>query len=166
MSTSRILSTSFSPNPNSTSSIIIFSFPSITSLSSMNTEYVSLSLGKYHLYCVYAVCSEKNTGIHPASTESNVDRRVKESPGAWRQKVDFSITSSTFMGLWHLLSPLAHRTKTQRFEAWHCETMWSRTFAFCNPGRVPPTKEKRWGLARRRRWDCHVSVWARVLGWK
>lgn len=59
-----------------------------------------LDFGRCHPYCFFAEASSKNTGMHPAIMELNVDRRVGVSPGGWRQNLDFNIGTIERIGSW------------------------------------------------------------------
>ncbi|RCV46582.1 hypothetical protein SETIT_9G542700v2 [Setaria italica] len=76
ITSSRILSTVSGGIARSTASML--TLRRRTSASGMYTEC--------HRYCLYADAVWKNTGMHPATMESNTDRRVHESPGGCRQK--------------------------------------------------------------------------------
>ncbi|CAA7402613.1 unnamed protein product [Spirodela intermedia] len=119
---------------------------------SRKTEYSAASAGRNQPYCVYAVCGEKKTGTQPASTASNTDRLVKESPGGCKQNSDPIITSSTRSGSWHWLEPGSHSTLRHLGEAPHCSRIAALTAAFSIPFRGPPTKANR----------CHLLFRARV----
>ncbi|KAK1274124.1 hypothetical protein QJS04_geneDACA012377 [Acorus gramineus] len=87
---SRIRLTRSSGIPISTS-VILNPFATTSSFGTI-TENSSKSIsGKCHPNCALADASSKNTGMQPATIESNVDFLVGVSPGGCRQKLARSI---------------------------------------------------------------------------
>ena len=144
-----------------------------------------LSRGKNHSYCCSKLSGLKYTGMHPAVSASNVDRRVLLSPTGSRQKRDDSMTAVTRFGSMHadILSlrmpveasdwakpsslSVAQSWSTQRGSALH----WSNSTSLSRPCgesllRLPPTKEYRYGRSCALTCASQPSSSAWEAGWK
>jgi len=117
------------------------------------------------VYCVYAESGWKNTGMHPARTASNVDRRVAVSPRGWRQKLELSNRRITAPGDASHSDPLAHRNIPHRLDAPHCWKISARTVPLL-PGRAAPANEKSHRRSAARAFACQARTSAAVAGWK
>jgi hypothetical protein len=88
----------------------------------MGTTYTSILAYATHISFLQKA-SSKNTGMHPAIMELNVDRRVGVSPGGWRQNLDFNIGTMERIVSW-VHAPAVQSTRVH-MSVWlaYCEMM-------------------------------------------
>ncbi|WVZ11721.1 hypothetical protein V8G54_016251 [Vigna mungo] len=147
-----------------------------TSSFGIETEKSSNSFsGRCHPYCDLAERSSKKTGMHPASIESNVDRRVGVSPGGCKQKLACSMGRINRTGSCSQ-TPLEQSTISHNFSYDGSEVAFSHSLRMLRrmlgdedpppPPPPPPANNARMERLERRTRVIHDSSSPRLRGWK